>query len=83
MAFVETVYVDPNGQLTLEDVGTGDFFRIPGEATVYKVMIMPSPIDKETALILNLDDLQLESLELVQQIEPVEINRIDMKVEIL
>lgn len=63
----------------LRELNVGNFFQFPGEGTVYRVLS-----DVEGGyLCLSLDDLQAFVQPEESVVEPREVNKIDVKVELL
>lgn len=80
MTNITTEYEPIDRPQTLSALKVHEYFRIPEEQTVYKVL---QSSFKGDVTVLNLDDLTLESYGDLQEIELVEINHIHIKVELL
>lgn len=82
MSNVNTRYVESgNPWQALERLSYGEYFRLDdGGSTVWRLI---SSVDHHTMRVLNLDDLGVESLRRDITVQPVEINSIEIKVEIL
>ena len=72
MSIVNTQYVwrDPKS-LSLKQLPRYEFFQIPGEETVYR--LMQCPLDQDY-VVLNMNDLELETMRQDVLVEQVDID---------
>lgn len=79
MTTITTSYQRPlTRDLPLSGIGIHEFFQLPGDGTVYRLMELRRGSD---AVVLNLDDLTLETLPRSTSVERIELNAILLHVE--
>lgn len=77
-----TTHYDEGGSKPkrIGDLGNKTFFRLEDTQTIWR---MQGSIDYQTFRVLNLDDLEVETMPHSQMVIPVEVNSIDIKVELV
>lgn len=81
MTQITTQYEEGSGKpIRITALTNKSFFRLAETATVWRVQKFQ---DNGTVQVLNLDDLEVETLDDVQLVIPVEVNSIDVKVELV
>lgn len=80
MTVIKTNYVRESNRKSLLRLEIYDFFQIPDEGTVYRLMEIP--VGKNIT-ILNMDDLSLSTLPCGTMVDRVEINSVSIEMEFL